>query len=101
TRIPCGLRACGPAKFDQHPRLAEVLLATGEAAIVYTGISEGPFWRDEGPRGGRNWTGRLLELVRSELRRAQSGQTPAERTAATALRAATRIGSQTGENGGA
>ncbi|MET9690413.1 NADAR family protein [Streptomyces sp. NPDC006514] len=89
------------AKFDQHPRLAEVLLATGEAAIVYTGTSEGPFWRDEGPRGGRNWTGRLLELVRSELRRAQSGQTPAERTAATALRAATRIGSQTGENGGA
>ncbi|MEJ8641877.1 NADAR family protein [Streptomyces sp. MS1.HAVA.3] len=56
------------AKFDQHPRLAEVLLATGEAAIVYTGISEAPFWRDEGPRGGRNWTGRLLELVRSELR---------------------------------
>ncbi|GGS03652.1 hypothetical protein Snoj_08340 [Streptomyces nojiriensis] len=29
------------------------------------------------------------------------GYTPAEWTAATALRAATRIGSQTGENGGA
>lgn len=32
---------------------------------------------------------------------APQGYTPAERTAATALRAATRIGSQTGENGGA
>ncbi|MFD5617805.1 NADAR family protein [Streptomyces yangpuensis] len=89
------------AKFDRHPRLAEVLLATGEAPIVHIGISEAPFWRDEGPRGGRNWAGRLLELVRSELRAAQSGQTPAARTAETALRAATRTGSQTGENGGA
>ncbi|WP_405678011.1 NADAR family protein [Streptomyces sp. NBC_00048] len=87
------------AKFDQHPRLAQVLLATGEAPIVYTGISEAPFWRDEGPRGGRNWTGRLLELVRSELRAER--YTPAARTAETALRAATRTGSQTGENGGA
>ncbi|MER6446146.1 NADAR family protein [Streptomyces venezuelae] len=89
------------AKFEQHPPLAEILLATGDAGIRYTGIFEAPFWRADGPRGGRDWTGRLLELVRSELRAAQSGQTPAERTAATALRAATRTGSQTGENGGA
>ncbi|MFE2322470.1 NADAR family protein [Streptomyces sp. NPDC059385] len=58
------------AKFDQHPRLAEVLLATGEAGILYTGFSDAPFWRDEGPNGGRNWMGRLLELIRSELRAA-------------------------------
>ncbi|MCX5150193.1 NADAR family protein [Streptomyces sp. NBC_00320] len=58
------------AKFDQHPRLAEILLATGEAGIHYTGFSEAPFWREDGPRGGHNWTGRLLELIRSELRAA-------------------------------
>ncbi|MFJ3631700.1 NADAR domain-containing protein [Streptomyces sp. NPDC090112] len=89
------------AKFDQHPRLADVLLATGDAPILHIGTSEAPFWRDGGTRGGRNWSGRLLELVRSELRCARSGQTPAARTAETALRAATRTGSQTGENGGA
>ncbi|MFI8364159.1 NADAR family protein [Streptomyces sp. NPDC085612] len=89
------------AKFDQHPRLADVLLATGDAPILHTGTSEAPFWRDGGTRGGRNWSGRLLELVRPELRCARSGQTPAARTAETALRAATRTGSQTGENGGA
>lgn len=56
------------AKFGQHPRLAELLVATGEGAILYTGISDAPFWRDGGSRGGgRNWTGRLLELIRSEL----------------------------------
>ncbi|WP_327255643.1 NADAR family protein [Streptomyces sp. NBC_01244] len=53
------------AKFDQHPRLAELLVATGEGSILYGG-SDAPFWH-EGPRGGRNWTGRLLELIRSEL----------------------------------
>lgn len=50
-----------------YPPLAEVLAATGEAAISYTGASDAPFWRDGGSRGGRNWMGRLLELVRSEL----------------------------------
>ncbi|MFD5142019.1 NADAR family protein [Streptomyces sp. NPDC058401] len=54
------------AKFDQHPRLAELLVATGEGAVLHTGVSEAPFW-EEGPRGGRNWIGRLLELIRSEL----------------------------------
>lgn len=62
------------AKFAQHPRLAELLVATGEGAILYTGISDAPFWRDEGPRGGRNWTGRLLELIRSELLAAAPGR---------------------------
>ncbi|WP_078988390.1 NADAR family protein [Streptomyces sp. WM6372] len=98
------------AKFEQHPRLAEVLLATGETGIRYTGISEAPFWRAEDPRGGRDWMGRLLELVRAELRAAAArpdpaapagGQAVAARTAETALRAATRTGSQTGEKGGA
>ncbi|MCX5403865.1 NADAR family protein [Streptomyces sp. NBC_00335] len=64
------------AKFGQHPRLAELLVATGEGSIRYTGFSDAPFWRDEGPRGGRNWTGRLLELIRSEL--AAAGAAAAE-----------------------
>ncbi|MBT2541700.1 DUF1768 domain-containing protein [Streptomyces sp. ISL-44] len=56
------------AKFDQHPELADLLLATGEGGISYTGFFEAPFWREAGARAGRNWMGRLLELVRSELR---------------------------------
>ncbi|MFE4261222.1 NADAR domain-containing protein [Streptomyces sp. NPDC056883] len=64
------------AKFDQHPRLAELLAATGEGAILYSG-SDSPFWRDEGSRGGgRNWVGRLLELIRSELLAAGVGPGP-------------------------
>ncbi|MEV4252293.1 NADAR family protein [Spirillospora sp. NPDC049652] len=55
------------AKFAQHPPMAATLLATGDAPLSYTGYSESPFWTDRGPRGGRNWAGRLLELVRSEL----------------------------------
>ncbi|MFI8185936.1 NADAR family protein [Actinacidiphila glaucinigra] len=55
------------AKFTQHPELARALLSTGDATISYTGISESPHWTDRGPREGRNWVGRLLELTRAEL----------------------------------
>jgi predicted NAD-dependent protein-ADP-ribosyltransferase YbiA (DUF1768 family) len=55
------------AKFIQDPDLAEFLLATGNATISYIDHDESPYWRDAGSRGGRNWVGRLLELVRSEL----------------------------------
>ncbi|UGQ11960.1 NADAR family protein [Yinghuangia sp. ASG 101] len=55
------------AKFTSYPELAEVLLSTGDARISYTGFSEAPFWRDSCNRQGRNWMGRLLELIRSEL----------------------------------
>lgn len=60
------------AKFTQHPGVAEILLATGDARISYTGLSESPFWRDVPDGRGRNWMGRLLELVRSELVAEQS-----------------------------
>ncbi|GAA5006729.1 hypothetical protein GCM10025734_47100 [Kitasatospora paranensis] len=60
------------AKFTQHPELAEVLLSTGDATISYTGFSDSPFWRDVPDGRGRNWMGRLLELVRSELLAEQS-----------------------------
>ncbi|WP_282701540.1 NADAR domain-containing protein [Streptomyces sp. CC219B] len=55
------------AKFGQHPGLAEVLTSTGDARISYTGLSDSPYWRDARDDRGRNWVGRLLELVRSEL----------------------------------
>lgn len=53
-------------KFAQHPDAAAVLTATGDARISYTGL-DSPFWIDRGPAEGRNWIGRLLELIRSEL----------------------------------
>lgn len=55
------------AKFTQHPGPAQVLLATGDATISYTGFEDSPFWRDVPDDRGRNWMGRLLELTRSEL----------------------------------
>ncbi|MFE5676735.1 NADAR domain-containing protein [Streptomyces erythrochromogenes] len=53
------------AKYEQHPDLAAILLATGDATLLYDDADSG-FWGDNGGRG-RNWTGRLLELVRAEL----------------------------------
>ncbi|TKK88034.1 NADAR family protein [Herbidospora galbida] len=62
------------AKFDRHPALAEILLATGDATIVYDDMESG-FWGDNAGRG-RNWAGRLLELVRSELHARRAGLLP-------------------------
>jgi predicted NAD-dependent protein-ADP-ribosyltransferase YbiA (DUF1768 family) len=53
------------AKFTQHPKLADALLATGDGRIVYTGF-DSLYWIAQGV-SGRNWIGRSLELVRSEL----------------------------------
>ncbi|MGC0373944.1 NADAR family protein [Streptomyces sp. SAI-229] len=62
------------AKYAQHPDLARVLLSTGDATLVYDDVESG-FWGDNGGRG-RNWTGRLLELVRSELHAGRAGCLP-------------------------
>ena len=53
------------AKFQQHPEFAETLMATGATRLIYTEIGS-TFWGQRGLEG-RNWMGRLLELVRSEL----------------------------------
>jgi ribA/ribD-fused uncharacterized protein len=53
------------AKFTQHPHLAEILLATGDGRIEYTSFGSG-YW-NAGRGNGRNWMGRLLELIRSEV----------------------------------
>ncbi|QKW23402.1 NADAR family protein [Kitasatospora sp. NA04385] len=59
------------AKYDQHPELAEVLLATDDATVIYDDM-DSLFWGDNAGRG-RNWSGRLLELVRSELHARRTG----------------------------
>ncbi|MEU2243818.1 NADAR family protein [Streptomyces sp. NPDC018338] len=59
------------AKYDQHPELAEILLATDDATVIYDDMGSA-FWGDNSGHG-RNWTGRLLELVRSELHMRRNG----------------------------
>ncbi|MFD0685819.1 NADAR family protein [Actinomadura fibrosa] len=54
------------AKFAQHPELADILLGTRDAPFAYTGM-ESEHWVTAGEKG-RNWVGRLLELIRSEIR---------------------------------
>jgi ribA/ribD-fused uncharacterized protein len=58
-------------KFRQHPELAAKLVATGDARIRGIGFT-GRYW-DEGGSRGRNWLGRILEMVRSELILRQDG----------------------------
>nr|BEK65039.1 hypothetical protein KPHV_22660 [Kitasatospora purpeofusca] len=59
------------AKYDQHPELAGILLATDDATLIYDDMNS-TFWGDNAGQG-RNWSGRLLELVRSELRARRAG----------------------------
>jgi predicted NAD-dependent protein-ADP-ribosyltransferase YbiA (DUF1768 family) len=51
------------ANFTQYPELAEILLATGDGRITYSGGLTDSFWSDM----GSNWYGRMLEAIRSEL----------------------------------
>jgi ribA/ribD-fused uncharacterized protein len=60
-------------KFKQHPDLAEKLMATGDARIRSQELS-GTYW--SGGEAGRNWLGRILELVRSELLLARRQEHP-------------------------
>ncbi|MGW3815928.1 DUF7638 domain-containing protein [Streptomyces sp. NPDC005046] len=62
------------AKYAQHPALAEVLLSTRDAKILYSGAAS--FHWGEGGQRGRNWTGRLLELIRGELAAEAAGIGP-------------------------
>jgi ribA/ribD-fused uncharacterized protein len=52
-------------KFRQHPDLAAQLIATGDGRLI-NGVDFSKYWGDY--RGsGRNWLGRILEMVRTEL----------------------------------
>jgi len=50
------------AKFRQHPDLSALLAGTQDARIDYQQAAA-KFWSSQ----GRNWLGRLLEVVRSEI----------------------------------
>jgi ribA/ribD-fused uncharacterized protein len=57
-------------KFRQHPDLAAQLLATGDGRLISGGgfgFGFSRYWSNYGGQG-RNWLGRVLELVRAELR---------------------------------
>jgi ribA/ribD-fused uncharacterized protein len=70
------MRRADLAKFTQHPDLAAMLLATGNAELVEDSTSE-PYW-GIGPDGqGLNWAGRVLMEVREALRTGAAGVEPA------------------------
>ena len=53
-------------KFGQYPDLATQLVATGDGRLLGTVSEHSSYWG--AARDGRNWLGRILELIRSELR---------------------------------
>lgn len=53
------------AKFEQHPELTELLLATGDAYLVEN-TSRDAFWADGGDGKGKNRLGHLLMQIRAE-----------------------------------
>ena len=55
------------AKFTQHPELSELLLGTGDAKLVEHTEND-DYWGDGGDGRGKNMLGRLLMLLRDELR---------------------------------
>lgn len=59
------------AKYLQHPQMAQTLLATGDARIIYADLGSS-YWVARSQHG-TNWIGRLLEVIRSELAAAQAG----------------------------
>ncbi|WP_405915208.1 NADAR family protein [Streptomyces sp. NBC_00728] len=63
------------AKYAQHPALAELLLSTRDGKILYSG-ADSYYWGEAGQRG-RNWIGRLLEVIRGELAAEAVGIGPA------------------------
>jgi ribA/ribD-fused uncharacterized protein len=54
-------------KFNQHPRLAAMLIETGDAEIVEHTENDA-YWGDGGDGKGLNRLGQILMQVRAELR---------------------------------
>lgn len=55
------------AKFTQHPRLKDLLLATGDAILIEH-TDKDRFWADGGDGRGQNQLGLALMRVRDRLR---------------------------------
>jgi ribA/ribD-fused uncharacterized protein len=64
------LKAC-MVKFEQHPRLQELLLSTGNRQLVEH-TKKDSYWGDGGDGSGRNQLGITLMQVRNNLRDKQS-----------------------------
>ena len=61
------MRQAVRAKFTQHADLRQLLLDTGDAAIVEHTTNDA-YWGDGGDGRGRNVLGQILMSVRQELR---------------------------------
>ena len=61
------MRKAVGAKFAQHPDLAALLAATGDARLVERTENDS-FWGDGGDGSGENMLGRILMEVRARLR---------------------------------
>lgn len=59
------------AKYTQHPQMAQTLLDSGDAHVVY--VDSGSAYWSIGSERATNWVGRLLEVIRSELAAAAAG----------------------------
>ena len=55
------------AKFTQHAKLGELLLSTGDAILVEHTTNDS-YWGDGGDGSGKGMLGKILMLVRDELR---------------------------------
>ena len=60
------------AKFTQHPELAALLLATGQAQLIEHTANDN-YWGDGGDGRGQNKLGKILMQVRNQLRAKPSG----------------------------
>ena len=68
----CIMRKAVRAKFEQHPRLAAMLLETGNAEIVEHTENDA-YWGDGGDGRGLNRLGQILMQVRTDLLRGGNG----------------------------
>ena len=57
------------AKFKQHPQLKKLLLETGNAILIEK-TKQDNFWADGGDGSGQNYLGKILMMVREELKEA-------------------------------
>lgn len=60
------MRRAVRAKFEQHPALRDLLLSTGDAALVERTTNDA-FWGDGGDGSGENRLGRILMEVRESF----------------------------------
>lgn len=65
------MRTAVRAKFTQHPKLAELLLSTGDAELVEHTANDA-YWADGGDGSGKNMLGIILMEIREELRKQQT-----------------------------